>query len=198
MSKTAFLEDFSMVGADLSKGLVGSGVDASAIRAAFDDGYKCGWQDGVDSINDRDKELREDLSSALQEVNFTYFEARQHVMKSVQPVLQAMVELVLPSLLAQSLGAQVVELLGAMANKSEPAITIACAADTEEMLKELIEASITFPVSLEVEPTLTTSQVVLHLNDGQTRIDFDATLEALRECVASFFDTSEIEEENHA
>lgn len=198
MNGMTFLEDFSSgKTAAMAKGESGQ-VDTNAQRGVFDDGYKCGWQDGIDSLADNDRDVRESLSAALQELNFTYFEARQHVMQSVRPVLQAMIEAVLPQLISHSLGGRVVEVLGALADNIEHDVVVCCAPETESMLKELLEASVDFPISIEVEQTLTNSQVVLKLNDGQTRVDLEATLDALRECVDTFFGATKIEEAAHA
>jgi flagellar assembly protein FliH len=198
MTHLSFLEDFSSAGGRALVSPKATGANASELRTSFDEGYKCGWQDAADASEDQDRETREALSSALQVLNFTYFEARQHVMQSVRPVLDSMVEAVLPPLLAKSLGCRVVEILGEIAESREPSVTIACAPDSVEMLKELVADIIKFPVTVEAEPTLTTSQAILHLDDGQARIDLDATLESLRVCIAEFFETPAVMEAKHA
>ncbi|WP_170157946.1 hypothetical protein [Litoreibacter meonggei] len=175
-----------------------AGTDASALRASFDEGYKCGWQDAAAATEDQDREVRESLSSALQALNLTYFEARQHTMQSVRPVLEAMVEAVLPQLLAKSLGGRVVEVLDEVAESREPSVTIACAPESVEMLRELVANTIKFPVTVEPETTLTTSQAILHLDDGQARIDLDETLQSLRDSINAFFETPELMEAKHA
>ncbi len=198
MSKLPFLEDFSSAGTGAAMQPMGTDDNASELRASFDDGYKCGWQDGTAASESEEREVRDSLSSALQALNFTYFEARQHAMQSVRPVLEAMVDVVLPQLLAKSLGGRVVEVLEGVSQTIEAPVTIACAPQSEEMLNDLVGGIIKFPITVEVEPTLSTSQAILHLNDGQTRIDLDATLEALRECINTFFELPEEKEAEHA
>lgn len=198
MTKSTFLEDFSDADAVASPLRNQNEPDGTALRASFDEGYKCGWQDAEVSTRDEDRETREALSSALQVLNFTYFEARQHIMQSVRPVLEAMVEAVLPQILVKSLGGRIVEVLGEIAEDGESSVTIACAPESAEMLKELVADVIRFPVKVEAEPTLTTSQATLHLDDGQARIDLDATLEMLRAEIATFFETPELMEAEHA
>lgn len=201
MTHSILLEDFSDAAVTSRPGASqdpGTKDQADALRASFDDGYKCGWQDGADAKEDRDAELRESLSAALQELNFTYFEARQHVMMSVRPVLQAMVDAVLPQLLTESLGGRVVELLAELAEKVEPEITVVCAPQVEPMLRQLVADAIKFPVRIDTEETLTPTQAILHLNDGQTHINLDETLSAIRTSVEDFFNPAITKEAKHA
>jgi flagellar assembly protein FliH len=198
MTQISFLEDFSCADGPTLASLKTTGADANERRASFDEGYKCGWQDAGDAVQDKDSEVREAMSSALQALNFTYFEARQHVMQSVRPVLEAMADAVLPQLLAKSLGGRVVDILSEIAQSSAPSVTIACAPESVDTLRELVTEVIKFPVNVEAEPTLTTSQAILHLDDGQMRIDLDATLASLRDCINDFFEMPDVTEAKHA
>ncbi|TDT73870.1 flagellar assembly protein FliH [Litoreibacter halocynthiae] len=198
MTQASYLEDFSSAGLRPKARTQSDGANADALRASFDDGYKCGWQDAAAATQDQDRETREGLSSALQVVNFTYFEAREHVMQSVRPVLDAMVEVILPRLLAKSIGGRIVEVLADAADGIETTITIACAPESTAMLEELVADTIKFPVIVKAEPTLTASQATVHLGDGQARIDLDATLDDLRDAINTFFGTPKLMEAEHA
>jgi flagellar assembly protein FliH len=113
-------------------------------------------------------------------------------------VLEAMLDAVLPQLLSKSLGGRVVEILGEAADTIETSVTITCAPESEKLLRELVADVIKFPVVVEAEPTLTASQAIMHLNEGQTSIDLDATLEAVRDCINTFFEVPEEKEVAHA
>ncbi|PTX57559.1 hypothetical protein C8N43_2229 [Litoreibacter ponti] len=200
MSKSAFLEDFSNAevaarkAADAERGV----IDAAAKREAFDEGYKCGWKDGVESKETREMELKEELSSALQELNFTYFEARQHAVASMRPVLQSMVDAILPKLGAEALGARVVELMQEVVDRIEPSATLICAPDSVEMLTDLVGQHVKFPIEIKPEPTLTTSQAVLKLDDSQLRIDLEQTIETIQSSIDDFYSFTEEKEASHA
>ncbi|EPX77321.1 hypothetical protein [Litoreibacter arenae] len=198
MTKATVFEDFS---SDAESPHVTTKVvqaDPQQLRGSFDEGYKCGWQDASDAADDQDRDVREALSSALQALNFTYFEARQHIMQSVRPILEAMTDAVLPELLARSLGGRVVEILNDLADATMPPITVACAPECEAMLRELVTETVKFPIEVKVEPTLSPAQAVLQLKGGEVRIDLDATIEAVRECIDTFFETSKARGPVHA
>jgi flagellar assembly protein FliH len=80
MSNLSFLEDFASETPSAAAGSQDGGATSNELRLSFDDGYKCGWQDGSTATENKDREVQDALSSALQAMNFTYFEARQHAM----------------------------------------------------------------------------------------------------------------------
>ncbi|MEP3347216.1 MAG: hypothetical protein ABJN34_06745 [Litoreibacter sp.] len=198
MNSMTFLEDFSEATPNMSVSSVQAEESDEDLRASFDDGYKCGWQDGAAATERQDLELKEAISVSLQSLNFTYFEAREHAMQSVRPVLQAMVDAVLPELLSQSLGGRLVELLGEAADGVESSVSIACAPENVDALKELVADVIKFPITIEGESTLSVSQAILHLDEGQTLLDLGETLDALRNCIDTFFETPNTMEAKHA
>ncbi|WP_298258916.1 hypothetical protein [uncultured Litoreibacter sp.] len=198
MTQIPFLEDFASASSSVASHQKTAGDQSSEARASFDEGYKCGWQDGAAASETSESNVRESLSSALQELNFTYFEAREHAMQSMRPVLQAMVDVVLPQMLAESLGARVVEVLDDAAQTIDAPVSISCAPEVEDLLRELVTDVVKFPLTVESEPTLTASQAILHLNDGQTRVDLDATLDSLRKVIDAFFEVSDERGEKHA
>lgn len=200
MSNSAFLEEFSGAQRQVSRQESGpmAPSDQPDSRASFDEGYNCGWQDGVASVENDEGKQRAALSEALQELKFTYFEARQHVLQSVRPVLEAMVDVALPKVVAASLGAQLVELLEGFSKKLESTAILSCAPENEAMLREAAEAAVDLPITIETEATLTATQVVLHFEQGQSRIDLDATLAAIRERIEEFYAEPTEEFADHA
>lgn len=190
MTKSGFLEEFSGPPAP-STGVAGGTKqeDAASARAAFDEGYNCGWQDGAASVENDEGKQRAALAEAVQELKFTYFEARQHVMKSLRPVLEAMVNVALPEVAVPSLGGHLVECLEGLANKQQSEVVLRCAPENETMLKEAAEQAVDFPIIIETETTLASTQVVLHFEQGQSNIDLEAILASIREAVSAFYET---------
>lgn len=200
MSSASFLEEFS--GGHKSASADHNSTNSPTIqadsRAAFDEGYNCGWQDGVASVENDEGKQKAALAEALQEIKFTYFEARQHVLKSLRPVLEAMVDTALPQAVATSLGAHVVELLQGFSTKLESTAVLTCAPENETMLREAADTAVDFPIEIVTEATLTANQVVLHFEEGQSRIDLDATLASIRTSIDEFYADPTEEYAKHA
>ena len=95
MAQILQLEDFSIS----NPGVFNSApqISTKAIqKESFDSGYRDGWNDAFAEARSEDSKARTNISSSLQELAFTYFEARQHIMGSFRPLLQAMMDGVLP------------------------------------------------------------------------------------------------------
>ena len=163
-------------------------VDTSALKKeAFDAGYKDGWSDAFDETRTEEGKARSAIASALQELGFTYFEARQHIMKSFQPLITSMVEAVLPSASSAALIPLVQQEMEALAQMVEPPIHLLCAPSNEHELREMIASSTSLPIEVLVEQTLLPSQVQLHFADGFSSIDADATIGRIRTAIEEFF-----------
>lgn len=163
-------------------------VDTSAERKdAFDSGYKDGWSDAFEEARTEDSKARSAIASALQELGFTYFEARQHIMGSFQPLVTSMVEAVLPQVSRSSLVPLVQQEMEALSQLVEPPIHILCAPSNENELRTIAESATSLPIEIVVEPTLLPSQVQLHFADGFSAIDTGATLSRIQAAVDDFF-----------
>ena len=93
--------------------------DPAALKLEFDKGYKAGWSDGSASERDERAEALSQLSSALQELQFTYFEARAHILKSLHPFLAEISKKLLPRVAEASLVPIVQEAVQDLADKVE-------------------------------------------------------------------------------
>lgn len=164
-------------------------VDVAAIeREAYDQGYKTGWDDGVEATQTDEGKAHEDLKTALQEMGFTYQEARQHVMKSLRPLLLAMSEQVLPLMVQASFAQKIVDQVEELAKEIEPPFTIRCSPANSGTLIALLENYPALPMKVEPEETLLDGQATLFLDEGQTQIDLTQTLEAIATAIAEFYD----------
>lgn len=168
--------------------------DLVSDRANFDDGYNQGWSDGIASIVNDSKKLNADIALALQEAGFAYFEARQHVLNSMKPLVTELISSVLPTLAQETLVPRVVELVCEVAAKTEPPIKVLCAPSTKTPLEEVISETIEFPVIVEAEETLTTSQAVVQYDDGETSIDSTFLVNEIVAAVDDFYNMSAEEE----
>ena len=196
MGQHLFLEDFSNAKIAPQQSIAApSGDDLQAIeKIGFDKGYSAGWEDALSGAQDSDKQSRADCATALQEIDFTYFEARQHVMASFKPLIEAMMTAILPAAARQAITPMVEQELNALADKVESSIEILCAPTSKDELETLVEQYSKGPVSVSTEDTLAPTQVQLRFGEGQTEIDMDEAVAKIEQAVVSFFDVSEQEE----
>jgi flagellar assembly protein FliH len=191
MPASALFEDFSNVG----KSQEVTGFDPEPIvednpsgQQSFDDGYKEGWVDAqAASKSDQDR-INADVATALQEAGFAYFEARQHIFNSMRPLLEAMVTQVLPKIAQTTFIPLVIEQIHELAQQTEPPLRLLCSSELEEELKAIAASQLSFPVEILTEDSLSKTQVLLQMSNGETRIDLDQTLTGLEAAIVDFYE----------
>lgn len=166
-------------------------------RAGFEDGYKEGWVDAQAAAQSEASELNAEVATALQEAGFAYFEARQHIFNSMRPLLEAMVNQVIPVIAQDSFSYKIVEQLELIAQETEPPMHILCAPETANQLRAVLEKHVSFPVEVRNEDTLTETQAVLKFSEGQTNVDLSALVDGLQSAVSDFYELSQNEERAH-
>lgn len=166
-------------------------------KAGFDKGYSAGWEDALSGAQDSDKQSRAECASALQEIDFTYFEARQHVTASFKPLIEAMMAVILPEAARQAIAPMVEQELHALAEKIDCPIQILCAPTTAAELEDLVGEFSRGPVTVVTEDTLAPTQVQLRFAEGQTEVDLQDAIAQLQEAVVKFFDASVQEERRY-
>ncbi|WP_298295557.1 hypothetical protein [uncultured Litoreibacter sp.] len=174
-------------------------VDLKAVeKGAFDAGYKDGWNDAFEEARTEEGKAQKDIAIALQELGFTYFEARQHILGSFRPLLDAMLHSVLPKASQASLTAMVQQEMTALAEMVEPPIQILCSPINVEQLTDLVSANGSPPVNIVAEETLAPSQIQLRYADGFSTLDTEATVKRIQDAVGKFFAADTGEEMKHA
>ncbi len=193
-----FLEDFSV--ADQSQAGLESVSNLELrrrSRAEYDRGYQAGWSDSAAEEKTRQKKASIQLSQALQEASFTYFEARNHILVSMRPVLEELASKFLPELARKSLAPLVAEKTLALAEELETPLKIMCAPQSLDVLQEACKNSPAPPAIFLAEPSLTDLQVVFEYADGSAEIDLSHTIQELTNCVEQFYEALEDQEVKH-
>lgn len=183
------LEVFDAPG-DATPGIVvaDAGALEEARLASYEQGYTAGWDDAVAAqAADRDR-IGADLSRALQALSFTYHEAREHVLRAVEPLLTEVVGRVVPAVARAALGPLVVEALRpAAARASLVPVRVCVHPDMRAAVAQALLLEPALPVELVADPALAETEARLELGQGELRIDPGETAAALAAAVADFF-----------
>lgn len=167
-----------------------SASDLEEVRlTAFEKGYTAGWDDAVAAQEDEARKLRVDLVRNLQDLSFTYHEARNHVLTAIEPLLRDMVAKVLPVAARQSLGHLVSETLQPLAEElADTPISVVVNPTNRQMVETMLTDIETVPLVIVEEESLGVGQVYLRTGDTETRIDLDSTIDAIGTAIAAYFD----------
>ena len=70
---------------------------------AYEKGYVAGWEDNGKQADADDSTRRAAIERQVEQLSFTYHEARGHVLKSLEPLFAAMIETLLPAMTRSSI-----------------------------------------------------------------------------------------------
>ena len=156
---------------------------------SYEAGYKAGWEDAVKAQEGDSRRVASDLANNLEDLTFTITEATQSVLRDLRPLLEDMVNTVLPRLAQDTLGARVVELLEVVASTgAEKTVEITTSPSNLTALELLTEGIETPRVTVLSEDTFADGQVHIQMGAEEREIDLDALMAELQTAVAGFFD----------
>lgn len=156
--------------------------------AGYEQGYKAGWDDAVRSETDEQSRIGAEFARNLQDLGFTFHEARSHVMKALEPLLSEMVNKVLPGLVSETLGQTVLEELLPMAETaSDTPIQIVVSPTSLPAIQRFIDESLTIPLDIIEEPSLAEGQVYLRLGEQEKRIDMNEAIDKIGAAISSVY-----------
>ena len=188
MAITHLLEDFSSANAagDVMNLMSEDALEDLRLES-FEKGYSAGWEDALAAQEKDHMRFAGLLADSLQDMSFTYQEALTELMGSVQPVFRSLVDVVLPAVMAQTLGEHIVEQLCEMvrAQTSGPA-SLVVPAGVGASLSPLLTRDLPMPVEITEDPQLDAGRAFLRLGKSEREIDANALLESIRESLDAF------------
>ena len=161
---------------------------------AFDTGYAAGWEDAAAAQSSEQSRISADLARNLQSLGFTYQEARVHVLRALEPLLQEIVGRLRPEVARQTLAPIVLDVLMPMAERMADApVTLVLNPAARLPVEKLLEQATGMTLTIVEEPSLGEGQVYLRLGTAETRIDLDRATAEITAAVRGFFKLPEKE-----
>lgn len=159
---------------------------------AYEQGYSAGWEDCAGVQNDSNTAIQDDLARNLRNLSFTYNEARMHVLRSIEPLLQEMTSGLLPEMAREALAPVVLETLMPMVEElADAPIHLVVNPSVRQPVEALLDQATGMPLIIREEPSLPTGQIYLRLGDTEAKVDLDQATRSITAAVRSFFGLSE-------
>ncbi|WP_116132960.1 flagellar biosynthesis protein [Tropicimonas sp. IMCC34043] len=166
---------------------------------AFDQGYRAGWEDSASAFKEDQRRISEEFGNNLQELSFTYHEARNAVLAEMEGILRGMVDRVLPATLTRSLGEMILRQIGEAAERaSEVPVDVVVSPANVSVVRSLIEHRVVPPLRIHGEQTLGDGQAFLRMGGSEHKFDLEAVLREIADAVTDFFEEPTTEEVSHA
>ncbi len=159
---------------------------------AFEQGYKAGWDDAAAAQSDEQSRVATDFARNLQELSFTYHQARGQILGSLEPLLKEMVSKVLPKLASDNLPQIIVdEVLAVSQTQTEAGIQIVISPSNRPALERLLETQDSLDVTIIDEPSMAEGLAYLRFAQTENQIDLESVLAGFSQSVDGFFEQQE-------
>lgn len=173
-------------------------LDTSALEearlAAYDNGYRAGWDDAAAAQDQDQTRVRADLARNLQALSFTYHEARSHMLQALRPLVEDMVSRLLPVLARESLGGMILEEIMPVAeNLVDVPVVLVINPSARPAVEALIAEATGLPLTIEEEESLGEGQAYLRFGAEELRVDLDRAVTDIAAAVRGFFELSQQE-----
>lgn len=197
MSRILDLDDFGTDTNFSNQGIETASTQETNKLAAFEQGYKAGWDDANKAQTEESQALSADLEANLRDLSFTFHEAKAHVLKGVEPLIKDMIATVLPATAKASLPNMVAEFLQKLTeNATSGPILLVCASETLPLIEGFVPEDPGFPLQFQEDNSLTSGQVFLRFGSQEQLIDLAGAIEQIETIVADFFALNERLEAN--
>ncbi len=186
-----FLEDFGTPSTARTARTDGPALDESEVEAqkleSFEAGYRAGWDDAVKAHAEDHTRVSSAFGQNLQDLSFTYHEAYSQVVTAMTPLLEEMVNVLLPQIARDGLGQHIVTQLKDMAREvGSFEVVIAVAPVNAPAVAALLEEDFGFPLRLQEDDTLGEGQADIRFGETEKQIDLSDVLRTVSEAVQGF------------
>jgi flagellar assembly protein FliH len=194
MIRALSLEDFALdatTGPDADSATVGPATapaeDRDAALAAFDEGYRDGWEDCARAEAEAQRRIAADLATNLRDLTHGYEAARADVLAALGPLFEEMADRLLPRLAAEAVAPAVIAELRRAAERASTARAVLLASPAAlPALERLIDTQEGLSVDLVAEPAFAEGQVSLRFDSERRDIDLAEAARHMAEALRTF------------
>lgn len=140
--------------------------------ASFEKGYGEGYDDATRAADEERRRVGAALAGRLEDLAFTYHEARAAVLREVRALIEAVGSGLMPEIAGRAFGAVLVDALREeLEGRSACTVTLRVAPDAVDLLAPIVPEIPGFPVRLEADEDLGEGQAVIGFPDGESEVD---------------------------
>lgn len=158
----------------------------------YEAGYQSGWTDATRALTEENGRLQAEFARNLEDLGFTYQEARSHVLSTLEPLLNQMLQVVLPAALDQALGPIVSEAMMPLAAElADTPIEVLVAPDSRPTLEAFLQGAGAVPFEIVEKDTLPEGQIYLRTGDRECSVDLSGAVARISDAVNALYHVTE-------
>ncbi|WP_294229816.1 hypothetical protein [uncultured Shimia sp.] len=198
MSISHLFEDFGGINAPEPEPIaVPDEGNEDEMLESFEQGYKAGWDDAISAKSEEHASVSAALAGRLNDLSFTYHEAREAILADLAPTVEKAIMTVLPELARQAVGALAVEQLHKIVREnSETPVVLSTAPDCYQPVIDVLPEDKKLPVEVVRDESLAEGQVRFEFAQRERLIDLSEVLEAVAGAMTAFTHETRKEAQN--
>lgn len=158
----------------------------------YEAGYQSGWDDAAKSMDEDNARIRTEFARNLEDLGFTYQEARSHVLTTLEPLLNQMLDVVLPKAIEHSIGPIVAEAMMPLAVElADAPIDVLVSPGSRATLETFLADAAAVPFRIVEKDTLLDGQIYLRSGDSECSVDLFAAVERITQAVTALYHVNE-------
>ena len=158
----------------------------------YEAGYQSGWMDATKAMTEENARLQSEFARNLEDLGFTYQEARSHVLSTLEPLLNQMLQVVLPKVLEQALGPIVAEaIMPLAAEMSDTPIDVLVSPGSRPTLEAFLKDAGAVPFEIIEKDTLPDGQIYLRSGESECSVDLTSAVARISDAVAALYHVTE-------
>ncbi|OUS37788.1 ABC transporter ATP-binding protein [Rhodobacterales bacterium 56_14_T64] len=187
MTIAHLLEDFGNAGKVQPATTVSDELHEEQKLVSFENGYTAGWDDAVGAQESETSKISVTLANSLEDMSFTYHEAQNQLIESLDPMFKVLTSAILPDALAASFGHHIVDQLTDMAkDQTGQPLVITVAVGEAAGVRSALTQTFSVEVKVREDSELSPGQAYLRVGNLEREINSAALLESIRDSVDAF------------
>lgn len=158
----------------------------------YEAGYKTGWDDAAASMKEGSDRVKAEFARNLEDLGFTYQEARSHVLSTLEPLLTQLLTVVLPKALETAIGPIVSEAMMPMAEElADGPIQVLISPINRASLEVFLEKAVSVPFEIIEKDTLPDGQIYLRSGKSECCVDLSEAVSRITQAVETLYHVNE-------
>ncbi|MBO9407434.1 hypothetical protein J7399_08350 [Shimia sp. R9_1] len=197
MSVSHLFEDFGGIAEPQPAPVEEAVGNEDEMLESFEQGYKAGWDDAINAKSEEHANMSAELERKLQDLSFTYHEAREAIVADMAPTIEKAIMTVLPELARQAIGALAVEQLNEIVRESsETPVVLSAAPDAFQPVIDVMPETPQFPVEVVRDESLGEGQIRFEFAERERLLDMSEVLDTVAEALKAFTHETRKEAQN--
>lgn len=197
MSIAHLFEDFGGISEPQTTPVENDEGNEDDMLESFEQGYKAGWDDAISAKSEEHASMSAELARKLEDLSFTYHEAREAIVADMAPTIEKAIMTVLPELARQAIGALAVEQLNQIVRESsETPVVLSAAPDAYQPVIDVMPETPKFPVEVVRDETLEEGQIRFEFAERERLLDMSEVLDTVAEALKAFTHETRKEAQN--